>query len=391
MNRRLFIPTMAIAVAMLLSPVVRSAEPVFLGSEVGSLRFIGEQEVPNDLTVDETLVGGLSGIDFNPSTGNWLAISDDKSENGAARFYTLTLEYDAEGFNSVSVVSQTTLLQADGLPYPNADEGGVAPDPESIRIDPIDGGIWWTSECDQELGTQPLVREVDETGAQIADFTVPEMFAAHPERDELGCRSNQLFEGMTFSPDGSSIWVLSESAIYQDGPIATVDEGAVSRLVQFGRNGNVIAEYAYPVDPIPVEPGGEFAENGATEILAIDATHFLVLERAAVQVQDAYGTFRNYVQIYEIDISNATNIAGTEALAGATYQPVAKRLILNLFQTDLPHIDNIEGISWGPKLANGNSTLVLISDNNFNGSQITQLLAYEVLPPGAEATRSGAD
>jgi hypothetical protein len=375
---------MAIALATLLSPVAQAAEPVFLGSEIGSLRFIGEQDVPNDLTVDETLVGGLSGIDYDPATGNWLAISDDRSQNGAARFYTLTLDYDADGFNSVNVESQTTLLQADGLPYPNADAGGDVPDPESIRIDPVDGGIWWTSECDQELGTQPLVRAVDGTGAQIADFTVPEIFATHPESDELGCRSNNSFEGLTFSPDGSSIWVLSESAIYQDGPIATVDAGAVSRLIQFDRDGNVVAEYAYPVDPIPVKPGGDFADNGASEILAVDATHFLVLERSGVEAAD--GSFKDYIRIYEIDISNATNVAGTDALTGATYQPVEKRLVLDLSQTDLTHVDNIEGISWGPKLANGNSTLVLISDNNFNDTQITQLLAYEVLPPGTQAT-----
>jgi hypothetical protein len=36
-------------------------------------------------------------------------------------------------------------------------------------------------------------------------------------------------------------------------------------------------------------------------------------------------------------------------------------------------------MTWGPKLANGHDTLVLVSDNNFNAaSQITQVLAFEV-------------
>jgi hypothetical protein len=43
-------------------------------------------------------------------------------------------------------------------------------------------------------------------------------------------------------------------------------------------------------------------------------------------------------------------------------------------------LDNIEGISWGPRLANGNRTLVLVADNNFADNQVTQFLAFEVRP-----------
>ena len=43
-------------------------------------------------------------------------------------------------------------------------------------------------------------------------------------------------------------------------------------------------------------------------------------------------------------------------------------------------VDNIEGMSWGPMLADGKRSLVLVSDNNFNPAQVTQFLAFEVLP-----------
>ena len=45
-------------------------------------------------------------------------------------------------------------------------------------------------------------------------------------------------------------------------------------------------------------------------------------------------------------------------------------------------IDNIEGITFGKKLANGNQTLVFISDNNFNmfGTQLSQIIVFELLP-----------
>src|SRR5688572_26564307 len=57
-------------------------------AEIGGLRFIGAVTVPNDQTVDGTLVGGLSGIDYDPAADLWYLISDDKSDKNPARFYT---------------------------------------------------------------------------------------------------------------------------------------------------------------------------------------------------------------------------------------------------------------------------------------------------------------
>ena len=44
-------------------------------------------------------------------------------------------------------------------------------------------------------------------------------------------------------------------------------------------------------------------------------------------------------------------------------------------------IDNIEGISFGPILSNGNKSLLLIADNNFNklGKQLNQFILMEII------------
>ena len=47
--------------------------------------------------------------------------------------------------------------------------------------------------------------------------------------------------------------------------------------------------------------------------------------------------------------------------------------------SELGRVDNIEGVSCGPRLANGNRSLVFVSDYNFNRSQVTQFLAFEVV------------
>ena len=41
--------------------------------------------------------------------------------------------------------------------------------------------------------------------------------------------------------------------------------------------------------------------------------------------------------------------------------------------------DNIEGITFGP-MVDGKATLILVSDNNFSGTQFTQFVALQVNP-----------
>ncbi|MCZ3114931.1 esterase-like activity of phytase family protein, partial [Acinetobacter baumannii] len=91
----------------------------------------------------------------------------------------------------------------------------------------------------------------------------------------------------------------------------------------------VLAQYVYPLDAIPAAPApGRSADNGVTEILAIDDNRLLTLERAGVQGAD--GTFTTYVRLYQIDIRGATDVRGLDRLAGASYVPVQKRLVQNL-------------------------------------------------------------
>ena len=58
-------------------------------------------------------------------------------------------------------------------------------------------------------------------------------------------------------------------------------------------------------------------------------------------------------------------------------QPVQKELLFDLADLGLP-LDNVEGISFGPKLADGRQSIVLVSDNNFSGTQFTQFLAFAI-------------
>src|SRR5438128_507529 len=97
---------------------------------IGSLRFIGVATIPNDQQVDGTLVGGLSGLDYDAGSDSFAVISDDKSDMAPARFYTVKLKFSSDRLFSAEATGKTTFLQANGQPYPNGRAGGEVPDPE---------------------------------------------------------------------------------------------------------------------------------------------------------------------------------------------------------------------------------------------------------------------
>ena len=129
-------------------------------------------------------------------------------------------------------------------------------------------------------------------------------------------------------------------------------------------------------------PAGQFTVNGATEILAVTNTKFLVLERSF-----SVGVVGNQVRLYEIDISRATNVLATPtSLPAANPVAVIKRLVLDFetLKARLGGIANLEGITFGPKLANGRNSLVVVADDNFPAADsvtdFNQFLVFEVIP-----------
>ncbi|MGB3327314.1 MAG: esterase-like activity of phytase family protein, partial [Thermomicrobiales bacterium] len=102
------------ALAQDATPAATPATPTF-----GDVRVLGVATVPNDLMVGDTLVGGLSGIDYDTASGTYYVISDDRSDNQPARFYTASVPVSEPGIGAVSIDAVTTFLQADGSPDPN--------------------------------------------------------------------------------------------------------------------------------------------------------------------------------------------------------------------------------------------------------------------------------
>lgn len=341
---------------------------------LGSLRLIGRSVLPVESSSAGVVSGGLSGLDYDPAADRWLAVSDDKAQHGPARCYALKIDYDQKGIFAVSVKEIIPLRQPDGRTY----SVDAAPDFEALRFDPRDGSIWYAGEGNEETGLPPFVRQADRKGGYLAELPPPRMFAFVPGQ-KTGLRRNLAFEGLAFAPDGNSLWLAVEGPLWQDGPVPSAAAGALTRLTRLARDGVMLAQYAYTLDPVPLAPAvGKQADNGISEILALADHRLLVLERSGRQ--DESGAWRFTARLYVADCSGATDVGTMPALAGLDIRPVTKRMLLDFATMSLPPVDNLEGLAWGRRLANGHETLVLISDDNFSGNQSTQIWIFEMLP-----------
>ena len=365
------------ALVVLLLAAAGAAAGAFETSIAG-LRLIGVRTLPHLQPFAGTIVGGLSGLSYEPAADRWLAISDDRSEHSPARAYRLRLDYDSTRFSSATVEAVIVLRQPNGSAYPAKGTPGMVPDFEALAIDPLDSSLWYTSEGDRALGLDPFVRHAARDGRFIAEPSLPPLFRFHAGQ-EIGPRNNLTFEGLGFAQDGQNLWLAMEAPLYQDGPTPTLNSGALARITRFTRDGAVVAQYAYPIESVPVAASsGRLADNGVAEILALTGTRLLVLERAGRQ--DEVEAWHYAVRLFEADFAQSTDVAAMPALAGKQIQPAAKQLLLDFAKSGLPPVDNLEGLAWGRSLANGHRTLVLVSDDNFKATQSTQLWVFEVLP-----------
>jgi hypothetical protein len=340
-----------------------------------SLRFIGEQTVEHRAQVGKTMFGGISSIDYDEKRDVFYLLSDDRSDNDPARFYTAKFKITVSDFAKPEFTAVTLLKKPDATNFGNKnDDPKNVPDPEAIRYRAETDTLLWTSEGDKRLNLSPFVRETKLDGTFVREVPTLSMFAM--KNGDVGSRDNSTFEGMTVTPDGKTAWVAMESAIYEDGESPSVENGgAPIRFTQYEiASGKALRQIAYQADAIPhrpIPPNGA-ADNGVPEVLMLDANRMLVLERSFSR------GVGNSIRIYMVDTRDGSDTLNVAALKPDNHRVAKKTLIINFDSLNLMKLDNSEAMSFGPRLANGNRTLVVVSDDNFNRAQINQFLAFEV-------------
>jgi hypothetical protein len=318
----------------------------------------------------DTEIGGLSSITYDEQNDVYLVLSDDRGRPDNPRFYTVSIAPDG---SEVTFTAVTFLLNAEGKPL------------KTGQIDPE--GIAWSgetlfmaSEGEAEMypPLPPTVQLFTRSGEWIEQLTIPEKFL--PDGfGKYGVRGNKAFETLTLSPDGEILTTAVENALVQDGPIASVEDESLARLLLFDLiTGQPLAEYVYAVGTVPVANASRSDDNGLVELIALDnAGNYLALERSYV------AGFGNTIQLFRTSTRGATDVSGREALWDADtdtpldFVPMQKTRLINLADLGFDP-DNVEGMALGPLLPDGRQVLVLVSDNNFNPGQITQFIVLAI-------------
>jgi hypothetical protein len=321
------------------------------------LEFRGQAIVPTGTTFEGTTVGGLSSITYDAKRDLYYALSDDPSQFQPARFYTVSLrERDGRLTNGdVAFDDVTTLLAPDGAPYPTA-----SLDPEGLALTK-DRRLILTSEgfANSNPPIDPFIRRYGLDGSFLGSLPVPQAFLPNADHTR-GVRNNLGFESAGVR--GRRLFTGSENALVQDGPAATVANGSPARLLRYDlKTGRADRQWFYETDPVaePPVPATQFSVNGLVELLPLSNKHLLAMERSFSVGAPGTG---NTIKLYEVELRGAT---------------AHKNLLLNLNTLGIP-LDNVEGLTFGPRLRDGRQSLVLVSDNNFAASQFTQFLLFAI-------------
>ncbi|MDR3636223.1 MAG: esterase-like activity of phytase family protein [Isosphaeraceae bacterium] len=323
-----------------------------------------------------------SGITYSGDGDLYYAANDrgfgDGTSASADRFHVFEIKADPKA-KSVTVELRATRFLTDehgagfvGLSRPDP----LRFDPEGIRVG-RDGHLY----VSDEYG--PFVYEFSPQGRRVKVWNVPAKFAvANPNADEeteiqsnrSGRVTNKGMEGLAITPDGRALFGCMQSPLIQDGG----RKGVNVRILRIDLADGATREYVYPL------AGPKYA---VSEILAVDDHRFLVLER-----EGKAGAEASFKKLFLVDVQNASDVSDTgtsptnglpEKALPLNVKAVSKRPFLDLLDprfslagADFPA--KVEGLTWGPDLADGRRLLLVTTDNDLRADQPSWIYAFAV-------------
>lgn len=322
-----------------------------------------------------------SGIDYTGKDDLYLAVDDRGPRDGAApfrvRFQTFRIRIAPDNPTAlrVSVEHVATTLLCDEHRQPLWGHAGAFDaadqrqnkrlDPEGIRVTPKG-----TILISEEYG--PFLDEYAMDGVRLRRFEMPAKFMIDrpsddparemPPTNTKGRQPNRGLEGLAIAPGGRAAYAILQSPLLQDGAIAGdgTRTGVNCRVIRFDLEKNTTSEFVYQLTS---------PKSGVCEMLAIDDHRFLVLERDGKGGSEAKSR-----GLYLVDVRAASDVSAIERLPSAGLPagvvPMSKRPFIDFMDPKF-HLagsgmpEKIEGVTFGPVLADGRRTLIVTTDNDF--------------------------
>jgi hypothetical protein len=270
---------------------------------------------------------GLSGITW-AGKDRYLAVSDR-----GGRAFVLEMAMDpADGELAPPEVVREFALKGLG----KGDVEGCALDPQAKTR------LWVSDENDTSVRSFSAV-----DGEALSVMKLDKVFA--------GVRRNRSLESLSISPDGLEMWTANEDTLSGDGEVASRKCGGKVRLQRFVRSAaspewKRDRQLEYSTDTVGGEDYSGASRNGVADVLALGGGKVLVLEREFSRKNPLFPDFR--LRIYAI---------GSDG----------KKLVWEKNGS----FANYEGMTFGPKLADGTRTVVMVSDGAGDALKMIMCLA----------------
>ncbi|HEY7166893.1 MAG TPA: esterase-like activity of phytase family protein [Candidatus Binatia bacterium] len=360
---------------------------LFASSAQAIPTFINGITIPGSLgdqfgtSVNNGRVGFFSDVYYDPNMNQWWAVSDRGPGGGTLNYdtrvqqFTLNVDPNTGTISSFNIV-QTIKFTDNGVPF-----NGIAPnttnvlgrslDPEGFVILPKSGNFL----VSDEYG--PAVYEFNRSGQLVRTYETPANLIprnaanvpnfANDTGNVAGRTTNRGFEGLAISPDGKFAYAILQSAMLDEG----AGNGTVNRIVKFDTaTGKAVAQYAYQLDTAA-------QGRGTSALLALNDHEFLVLERNNRGIGIGATLNPPDKRVYKIDITGATDVSNIDLDApGAVYTKVTKAstAFITISANTLAALGNKvpekwEGLTIGPRLADGSFIIVTGTDNDYSVTQ----------------------
>jgi hypothetical protein len=335
--------------------------------------------------VNDGRLGFFSDIYYDSQRDEWWALSDRGPGGGTLRYETRLHRFKIDIDPASGAISNFQILKTiifrqggsalDGFAPEVGGPLGTAFDPEGLVVNPRTGHFL----VSDEYG--PSLLEINGAGQQVRRYPIPANLLprnaasgavnhASDTGNTAGKRTNRGFEGLAISPDGRMVYAMLQSAMLDEGG----SSGVFNRIVAFDtRTTRPIAQYAYRME-------GSSEGRGISALVALNDTEFLVLERnnRGLGVPDARVDQTPNKKVFRISLAGASDVSGINlatAVAGS-FTPVSKVAApwLDLAQTTLPELGSIspekwEGLTIGPRLADGSYLVLAGTDNDYSVTQ----------------------
>ena len=304
-----------------------------LSMQAQSLKILSQQKMKRW----QVPPANYSGI--TPLGGDLYAVCDDKAKNDGYYLFRIATDSVKGRVKSMEIIQQP-------LTKP---EQKSAHDAEGICYVPDTRTLFVSSEDDQRI------REYDMQGkATGRELLIPKAFA----KDSI--RANMGFEALCFDTLRHLFVTTSEAPLLHD------EATGIDRLQTFDLSLHPREQFLYKMDAPELTGNSRQHIQGIAAITATSDGSWLILERE-INIKSKYIGSKAVTKIYRVRPNIQEQPLNKELVCRFTSRiaPLAKRFA------------NYEGMCLGPKLQNGQQTLLLLSDSQAGaGNSLYRLQDY---------------